>query len=250
MVILKEAAIVTVRNSSTRFPDKSIKEIVGKSTATDIVVERAKKTGFPVIIATSTAKSDDVFEKITQQHGVHIFRGSLLNKIKRWYDCFNEYHIENALLIDGDDLSYDYDIGIRAMMQLRTGKFDIIANPDDIVTGFFTYAINFDAIKKLYDIVPSDDANTDVITKFLEKSHIGISTIELKEHERNKKYRLTLDYQEDLDFFRKLYDNVDFLAGGKEIIDYLDANKSVSEINIHKQNDYLKNQDKFNEMVS
>ena len=101
---IKDVAIVTVRNSSSRLPNKAIMKIKGTLRSIDIVVERAKKTGLPVIIATSTADSDDIFVDIARQRGVHIFRGSLVNKIKRWYDCFNEFGIENALIVDGDDL--------------------------------------------------------------------------------------------------------------------------------------------------
>ena len=60
----------------------------------DIVISRAKKTGFAVIIATSTDKTDDVFEEIAKEHNVQLFRGALVNKIKRWYDCFQKFKIE------------------------------------------------------------------------------------------------------------------------------------------------------------
>ena len=247
---IKDVAIVTVRNSSSRLPNKAIMKIKGTLCSIDIVVERAKKTGLPVIIATSTADSDDIFVDIARQRGVHIFRGSLVNKIKRWYDCFNEFGIENALIVDGDDLSHNYDIGSRAMSKLKSNQFDVIASPQDIVTGFFTYAMNRNAIVKLYNVVPSEEINTDVITRYIEKAALNISEIELKDYECNKNIRLTLDYEEDLAFFRKLYENIEILESGKGIVDYLDKNNSISEINFHRQKDFLKNQAKFNESVS
>lgn len=247
---IKDVAIVTVRNSSSRLPNKAIMKIKGALRSIDIVVERAKKTGLPVIIATSTATTDDIFVDIARQHNVHIFRGSLVNKIKRWYDCFNEFGIENALIVDGDDLSHNYDIGSRAMSKLKSDQFDVIASPQDIVTGFFTYAMNRNAIVKLYNVAPSEEINTDVITRYIEKAGLNISELELKDYERKKNIRLTLDYEEDLAFFRKLYENIDILESGKGIVDYLDKNNSISEINFHRQKDFLKNQAKFNESVS
>lgn len=247
---IKDVAIVTVRNSSSRLPNKAIMKIKGTLRSIDIVVERAKKTGLPVIITTSTATTDDIFVDIARQHNVHIFRGSLVNKIKRWHDCFNEFGIENALIVDGDDLSHNYDIGSRAMSKLKSDQFDVIASPQDIVTGFFTYAMNRNAIVKLYNVAPSEEINTDVITRYIEKAGLNISELELKDYERKKNIRLTLDYEEDLAFFRKLYENIDILESGKGIIDYLDKNNSISEINFHRQKDFLKNQAKFNESVS
>ena len=79
---IKDAAIVTVRNSSTRLPNKAIMKIKDQLRSIDIVISRAKKTGFAVIIATSTDKTDDVFEEIAKEHNVQLFRGALVNKIK------------------------------------------------------------------------------------------------------------------------------------------------------------------------
>ena len=59
-----DAAIVTMRNSSKRLPNKSIAKITDKLTAADIIIQRAKLTGLPVILATSTDQSDDSLEVI------------------------------------------------------------------------------------------------------------------------------------------------------------------------------------------
>ena len=116
---MNDVAIVTVRNSSSRLPNKAIMKVKSDLKAIEIVIKRAKKTGFPVILATSISKDDDIFEEIAKKNNIEIFRGSLLNKIKRWFDCFKEFDIKNSLLVDGDDLAYNYDIGRRGMMELK-----------------------------------------------------------------------------------------------------------------------------------
>jgi len=247
--VIKDAAIVTIRNSSTRLPNKAIMEIKDSARSVDVVVERAKRTKFPVIIATSTDQSDEIFIDVARSHDVNIFRGALLNKIKRWHDCFLEFGVENALMVDGDDLAYDYDIGLRAMEELKSSNFDMISSPPDIVPGFFTYAISKEGINKMYNVVSDEQTNTDVITKFIEKANLSNSYVSLRDYERNRKVRLTLDYEEDLLFFRTLYKDLDLLANGKTIIDFLDKNPTVSQINLHRQNDFLKNQMKFNEGI-
>lgn len=249
MTDFKDAAIVTVRNSSTRLPNKAIMIVKDPLRSIDIVIERAKKTGLPVIVATSTDPSDDIFEDIARQHGVQIFRGSLLNKIKRWHDCFNKFQIENALIVDGDDLANNYEIGSRALSELKSSNFDIITCPEDIVTGFFTYAMKKSAISKLFSVVPDENSNTDVIAKYIEKAKLTITFVTLEDFERNKNIRLTLDYTDDLEFFRKLYEKIDILENGKSIIDFLEKNKSIPEINFHKQIEFLNNQARFNASV-
>ena len=246
---MDNAAIVTVRNSSTRLPNKAIMRIKENLMAIDIVVKRAKKTGFPVIIATSTAKEDDIFEDVAKRNNVIIFRGSLLNKIKRWFDCFNEFKINNALLVDGDDLSYNYEIGIRAISELKEKSVDLITHPKDIVTGFFTYAISKEGIKKIYSNANLEETNTDVITRFIEKANLNSDIITLEEFEKNEKVRFTLDYEEDLEFFRKLYEKKDILASGKDILEFLEKHKEIIKINFHRQKEFLENQAKFNERI-
>jgi spore coat polysaccharide biosynthesis protein SpsF (cytidylyltransferase family) len=247
---MSDAAIVTVRNSSSRLPNKAIMKVKGDLTAIDIVLKRAKKTGFPVIIATSTAKEDDIFEDVAKRNNVNIFRGSLLNKIKRWFDCFNEFEINNALLVDGDDLSYNYEIGTRAISELKEKSVDLITHPKNIVTGFFTYAVSKEGINKLYSNANLEETNTDVITRFIEKSNLSSDIITLEDFEKNEKVRFTLDYQEDLEFFRKLYEEKDILSSGKEILEYLENHKEIIEINFHRQKEFLENQAKFNEKIT
>ena len=62
MVAIKDAVIVTVRNSSSRLPNKAILKIKGDLRSIDIVIERVKKTNLPVILATSIDESDNIFE--------------------------------------------------------------------------------------------------------------------------------------------------------------------------------------------
>ena len=129
-------AIVTVRNSSTRLPGKAILEVVPHIKTIEAVIERAKHTDLPVVIATSTDSTDNIFIEIAEKNKVDIFRGSLLNKIKRWKDLFDELQIEEALLVDGDDLMYDYDIGKRAIQALSETDALMIKHPENIVCGY------------------------------------------------------------------------------------------------------------------
>lgn len=244
-----DASIITVRNSSKRLPNKVIMKVFHDLRAIDILIKRAQKTELPVIIATSTDPSDDVFEDIAKNHNVMIFRGSLLNKIKRWYDCFNHFNIKNALLVDGDDLAYDYEIGKRAISYIKKFNVDMVLNPPNIICGFFTYALNRNGIAKLYDIAKFEDLDTDVIHKFIQLAHLKTSFIKLENNESNKEIRLTLDYPEDLEFFKKLYQNVSVTASGNDIVEFLENNATIKQINYHKQKDFLDNQKKFNESI-
>ncbi|MGY5146741.1 MAG: cytidylyltransferase domain-containing protein [Candidatus Nitrosopumilus sp. bin_7KS] len=246
---MTNAVFIPIRNSSIRLPNKSLKIVKNNLRSIDIVIERAKKTNFFVILTTSTDPSDDVFVDIAKEHSIAIFRGSLKNKIKRWHDCFKTFEIQNALIVDGDDLCFDYDIGIRSIDQLTSSSLELITYTKNIVPGFFTYAMTFNAVEKLYTIANSDSIDTDVIDKFIEKANLKSDFVILKPHEQNKNIRLTLDYVEDLEFFRKLYEHLDILDDGETIVKFLEKNENIVKINLFRHADFLENKIKFNEKI-
>ena len=63
---IKEAVIITARISSKRLPNKTIMEVKGLKSI-EITIERAKKIGHQVILATSNDKLDDVLVDITKK---------------------------------------------------------------------------------------------------------------------------------------------------------------------------------------
>ncbi|ETR66068.1 MAG: acylneuraminate cytidylyltransferase [Candidatus Magnetoglobus multicellularis str. Araruama] len=241
-------AIVTARNTSTRLPNKMLKSICNQK-AIDITIARAKMTGFPVILATSAASSDDIFETIADKAQIKIFRGALRNKLKRWRDCFNYYNIDGALLVDGDDLLYDYDIGKRAITQLSVTQGDMIVHPENIICGFFTYAIHKKAFPKMSDYTHDANLNTDVIVEYIKKSQLTTAHLPLNEWEQNRDFRLTLDYQEDLEMFTHLISQIGYKASGKEIVNYLEQHNDIVQMNLFRQKDFLDNQQRFNQKV-
>ena len=247
--MLKNYAIVTVRNSSTRLPNKAILPVAANLLSIEVVIARARHTGFPVVIATSTDATDDVFEEIALKNGVQIFRGALLNKLQRWKDCFDALGIDQALLVDGDDLMYDFNTGRRAIDVLTASDALMIKHPENVICGYFTYAIKKAGIEALASFAENAQTNTDVITEFVTKSGIGVEILSLLDWEKDKPYRLTLDYSDDLDFFKALIAGVGIDADGKTVTAFLDAHPEIVNINLHRQADCAKNQAAFNEKV-
>jgi len=244
------AVFITVRNSSKRLPNKAILEVLGQVTSIEVVIERAQLIGEQVILVTSTDDSDDVFVDIADRHGIKIFRGSLHNKIKRWFDCANYFNIDNAVLVDGDDLMYDYDIAKRSLQILASSsKIEIVKHPDNVVCGYFTYTITRKGLEKIFHCATDESMDTDVITEFLLSANLETHVIQLNEWEKNRNFRLTLDYPEDLAMFSHLLKDVPVLIKGKDLSSYLDKNQQVVEINLSKHNDYLNNQKNFNKKV-
>ena len=121
--------------------------------------------------------------------------------------------------------------------------------PENIICGYFTYAIKKEGINAIYNYANQENTNTDVITTFIKQSGIKIDALELNIWEKDKPYRLTLDYEEDLEFFKELIIGVGLDANGKKITEFLDHHPEIVKINIHRQADWANNQQKFNAEV-
>ena len=242
-------ALVTVRAASTRLPNKCLQNIINDITAIQVVIRRAKKIGCNVILATSVSSSDDPLIKIADSEGIKYFRGSEKNKIKRWADCFLECNINNAILVDGDDLTFDYNIAKRALKLLKNEKVEFVVSSKEMTPGFFTYGISSIGMEKLVKTAPNPNIDTDVITEFIKRANLSRSFVKATNDEKSgHNCRLTLDYEEDLMFYRKVYSRVNYLMPGPEIVKTI-LKYNLQRINWHKNEDFINNQQVFNQNV-
>jgi spore coat polysaccharide biosynthesis protein SpsF len=248
--VKKQAAIVTIRNSSSRLPQKALAPITNSDVSLEIVIQRAQMIGVPVIVATSSDSGDDTIENVVKQYkGVRCFRGALTNKILRWRDCFIAFDIESAVLVDGDDLLYGYQIAKRALTALGQSYAELILAPKDIICGYFTYGITKNGIDKLAKIANDPHLDTDVITQFISAVCLNIEYVKIESHEGGYPFRLTLDYSEDLEFFRKVFGELPVCSTTQDITKFLINNPDLIKINAHRHKDYLNNQKQFNEKI-
>ena len=114
----KIGAIIVVRNTSSRLPQKAIKKILGKETIC-LLIERIKrcKNLDEIVLATSTHPADDVFQRIAKDNNIKFFRGSLNNVAERFYNAAKYYGIDQIVRITGDDILRDevmIDYGIES----------------------------------------------------------------------------------------------------------------------------------------
>jgi len=239
-------ALVTARSTSVRLPNKCFQLIADDLSVIQVVIRRAKKIGCPVILATTEDPADDRMEELAFKEDIICFRGAVKNKIKRWADCFSKYGITEGLLVDGDDPTFDYNVGARALKQLQSGKTDMVSIPPEMTPGFFTYGVTKNGIEKLLTQAPYFQTDTDVITEFINSGGLTRSYVSaMPEETKGLNVRLTVDYPEDVEFYRALYSKVNYLAPAPEIVNVALKN-NLQEINWHKQAQYLENQREFN----
>lgn len=235
--------IITARSSSSRLKNKIMLNITRKLKTIDILIKRSKLIGLPIILATSSAKSDDNLVKhVIKNYNIEIFRGSLNNKVRRWHDCFLKYKIDAACFIDGDDLLFDFNLYKKNFNLIKKyTKPCMIKNPSNIVTGAFTYIINAKFLNKIF-LKSKNFKNVDVIDNYY-KNLRNIQKINLEKILiSNQKIRLTLDYQDDYIFFKKIFTKIKFNHQTKKIIKFLLNENKLIEINYYLNRHWKKNQ--------
>ncbi|MBL79359.1 MAG: acylneuraminate cytidylyltransferase [Nitrosomonadaceae bacterium] len=248
----KSGALVTVRASSSRLREKCFQKLTDELCLLQIVIRRAKRLGCPVVVATSVDPSDDGILKLAEAEDVACYRGVLKNKILRWAQCFEEMGFDQGLLVDGDDPTFDYHVGKRGLeiLERGMGNCEVVVASPDIFPGFFTYGITRGGINKLARLAAEPDMDTDVITHFMEKAGLVKSEIPaLKKEIIPHKVRLTIDYEEDVQFYRNLFKLTDYMTPGPETVETAVSN-GLGKINWHKHEEFLENQRLFNEKVS
>jgi len=245
---MKIIAVINARSTSSRLPGKCFAQITDDLQTYQIIIQRAKLTGLEVVFGTSDDASDDRLASLAAAEGVAVFRGARLNKIKRWHDCLAAHDADAMVCIDGDDLAVDFNVAKRAADALGGGGGDVYEGPEDVICGLLTYAFTRQAVDKMFALAPDPETDTDVVSRYIEAAGLRIAEIPLNDDERGLDVRLTLDYPEDAEFFRRVYEVMPTDAPGSEI-----AAKALKlglvDINWHRQGEFLLNQQQFNERV-
>ena len=96
-------ALIQTRTSSKRLKSKVLLRILNLEIFL-IVYKRTLKSKLikKAIIVTSNSKSDDIIENICKKKKIPIFRGSLNNVIKRYYDCSKKNSLKDIVRITSD----------------------------------------------------------------------------------------------------------------------------------------------------
>ena len=243
--------LITARSNSSRLYNKILKNIVGNDKSIDILIKRAEKIGYPIILCTSNSKSDDkLINYVKKKHkNVIIFRGSLKNKLKRWYDCFRTYRINFACMVDGDDLSFCYKLYKNSIDLIKKKNLDLIKYSNKMIPGAFTYAISFNCLiksKKLFN----KHVNSEMVDPYFKNNKIKKIILPFPKYlNKNKNIRITMDYIEDLNFFRKLYNKNQVTMSLKNLISFLEKNKKIKKINYFRDKDWASNQTKLKKII-
>lgn len=237
----KVVVSIQVRMGSTRLPGKVLKKICNKPMLL-LMLERLSKCELidEIIIATTYNKSDDPIFELAKNHGYKVFRGDEHDCLDRHYQAVKKSNAKFICKITSDCPLIDpqiVDSVIRYFLENKN-KFDYVSNvhpatyPDGLDVEMFS---NY-ALEKTWKEAKNKEEREHTTTYMWKNPslfRIG-SVIMPNNVNLFTKERWTVDYPEDFEFVKAVYENLYddgriFLMD--EIIKFLTKREDIKKIN-------------------
>ena len=231
-----KAIFISVRTGSSRLPNKALKEINNKSTI-EYLIDMVKQSKYAekIILCTTELKEDDVLCDIATNSGINYFRGSSPDKLSRWLGAAKKFNIDFFVNADGDDIFFDGGLADVCFEQHKKTSADFIDG-----RGLYNdvYAMKTSALELV--CMSKRKTDTEFIKPFFEDLGNKINTEKINNVPKKylkKKMRLTLDYEEDFLFFKKIIEEVEELTFDN-VLNYIEENPDIIEINWSREKDW------------
>jgi len=230
----KVGAIIVVRNTSTRLPQKALKKILGVETIVLLIrrIKRCKNLDC-IVLATSNEESDDIFEEIAKKEQVYLYRGSKNNVAERFYKAAEKFSIDHIVRVTGDDILRD-EIMIDKAIKSHLFESCNVTFTRNMPYGCASEIFSFKTLETILETV-KEPANTEYLEYYLENDRYFSKNQVFSDYKNFDHIRLTLDYEEDFRLFEKIFTYFESV-GEKNftvemVIEWLAANKHLLEIN-------------------
>ena len=241
---MKQGVFITVRSDSSRLPGKAFREILGLPVLAHVIRRAKLVQNAEIVVCTTTRNQDDCICELAEKEKVLFFRVSLEDKLDRWKGAAEAFGLDRFATFDADDLLCSPRLIEQGLIQLEEENLDFLKAPENLGIGAFTYAISVPALKKVCSIKGSHDTEM-MWTYFEDTGLFRVGILNVKDPVLLHPFRLTLDYPEDFEFFRKIFEHFQNRKNDiplEEVMRYLIPNHSVVAVNQFRHEEWRKNQ--------
>lgn len=233
--------IVQARTSSTRLPNKIMREIVGKPLL-ELQMERIFNAKLPtnIVVATTADSSDDVIVEFCLRKHYNVFRGSMNDLLDRHYKTALLYNSDIVIKIPSDCPLIDAKIidKVIGFYLDYSDKYDFVSNlhPASYPDGNDVEVMSINALARAWREAESKDDlehTTPYIWRNPSKFRIGNVLWETG-LDFSKSHRFTIDYEEDFKFIEAIYNELYFrnkMFSLYDILELLDEKPHINQIN-------------------
>ncbi len=244
---MKIGAFIPIRLDSERLPGKALKDMVGRPVVHHLLDRTAAcshiESPKDIVVCTTSESGNNPLVEAVEAYGASVFRGDKDDLIKRFKDAADAFRFDIVVQVDGDDPLCDTEY-----MDLTVDA--LLADPrlDTAVTMGLPFGINVKsftrtAIDKVFAHYTSTENDTGFALYFTRSNLCRCYRIEPRTPDHVlEEARLTLDYEEDLEVFRRIFEALykpGEVFGLTEVVRFLKAHPEVAAINSGLQERYM-----------
>ncbi len=239
---MKVAAIIEARMGSRRLPEKTLADICG-ATLLERVIERIRPASsvHEVIVATTVHKNDDPIFDLCRKMNVPCFRGSEDDVLDRVYRAAVAHHTDIIVQSGADCPFYDPELIDLLVYIMKWSGYAYTANDMKLTfpEGIDAHVIAFDALEASAReaLDPREREDT---PRFIWNSPERFPIFNLEAQAgsllNRPEIRLTVDYPEDLELTRVIYQSLytpDKAFSSRDVIRFLDSHPQYKSLNSH-----------------
>jgi len=229
---MKFVITITARIKSTRLPKKLILKIKDKFYI-EHMIERLKNTKKPsdIILCTSALEEDNILVEIAKKQGIKYYRGDPDDVMLRIYNGAKKCNADVIVSTTGDNIFQD--LVIDDMIEFFEKKKADYVFCDDLPSGIPAYLVRLSTLKDA--IERKDESDTEIWGIYLNRPIYNVYEYKvLDPRYYHPDWRLTLDYPEDYEIFKKIFDSMykeGEIFSFQELMDFLNKNKNIMKIN-------------------
>lgn len=233
--------IIQSRVGSSRLPGKVLLPIAGKPLILRMIerVAFAKLAG-KIVVAITDDKLDDELYKLCRQNNIETYRGNSFDLLDRHYQTAIKYQAEVVLKIPSDCPLIDPEIIDKVIQYYidHKEKYDYVSNlhPPSYPDGNDVEVMSFNTLENAWINSKKDferEHTTPYIWENPDKFRIGNMDWETG-YDYSMTYRFTIDYKEDYEFIKRVYDEL-YEANKRfnlnDILELLDRKPEIKKIN-------------------
>ena len=239
----KIAVFIPVRLGSSRLPKKPLVKVKGK-TLIEHLIDRAKAAKIPdlVVLCTTTKPEDKILIDIAKKSNIEGFRGSEHDILKRYLDAAVEFNVDFIVNVDGDDVFCDPELMDKTAEALLDTKASFV-RWNNLPVGSTPIGVKVEDLRKVVEIKDTLNTETGWGAYFTDTGLFDVKNLEVQDEDlKHPEIRITLDYPEDLELVKKIYNKL-YVPGKvfmlKDILALLKKEPALTEINKGVQKKYL-----------
>ena len=237
--------IIQARTGSTRFPKKILNKIDEEHTVLEFLIKQLKnsKKIDKIVIATTCSNDDEKIIELCKQLNLDFFKGDENDLVDRYYKCAKKFNFKNIIRITSDCPLMDPSLVDEGIDKFLEEGCDYLTNS----TGDFPHGVDFSIFR--FSVLEKTWKDAKLLSEkehvipYMEKKENGFNSIFIKNDSDQSKFRITLDWPEDLELLRIIVNKIKsrpILVGN--VVNFLENNLNLLEINVghDKEEGYLK----------